>query len=148
MRKGISPLVAAVILIAATMSIAGILTFWATGFVKGRLTSVENTTVETECVAAQFRLYSGTFDNSTSPYTLTLILENQRSIDLTLNNLYLFLPNGDLKEHTLTGTLEGNKLKSFTVTDVDGSFTRGIIKTNCPDVNVEFTISQLTIKSS
>jgi len=146
MRKGISPLVAAVILIAATMSIAGILTFWATGFVKGRLASVENTTVETQCVAAQFRLYSGIFDNSTTPYTLTLILENQRSIDLTLNNVFLFYP--DLKEYTLTGTLEGNKLKQFNVTNVDSGFTIGIIKTTCPDVYVEFTISQITIKSS
>ena len=148
MRKGLSPIVAAVILIAATMSIAGILTFWATGFVKSRLTSVENTTVETSCIAAQFRLYSGTYDNSTSPSTLYLILENQRSIDLTLNNLYLFYPNGDLEEKTLTGTLEGNKLKSFNVTDIKDGFTNGMIKTNCPDVDVDFTFSQLTIKSS
>jgi flagellin-like protein len=146
MKKGISPLVAAVILIAATMSIAGILTFWATGFVKSRLSSVENTTVETSCIAAQFRLYSGTFDNSTTPGTLYLILENQRSIDLTLKNLYLFYPNGNLVEKTLTGTLEGNKLKSFNLTNIDDGFTNGIIKTNCPDTNVEFTISQLTIK--
>ena len=147
MRKGISPLVAAVILIAATMSIAGILTFWATGFVKSRLNATDSNVEDTRCLAAQFRLYSGTFDNSTypSPGYISLILENQRSVDLTLNSVYLFYPNGNLIEKTLTGTLEGNKLKSFNVTDVDDGFISGKIKTNCPDVEVDFTISQLRI---
>jgi len=147
MRKGISPLVAAVILIAATMSIAGILTFWATGFVRERLTSVENTTDESQCIAAQFRLYSGIFDNSTSPGTMYLILENQRSIDLRLTNLYLFYPNGVLRDFPLTENLEGNKLKSFNVTGVDSGFTSGNIKTNCPDVDVDFTLSQISVTS-
>ena len=147
MRKGISPLVAAVILIAATMSIAGILTFWATGFVRERLDVAGNTTDETNCLAAQFRLYSGTFDNSTSPGTLYLILENQRSIDLSLTNLYLFYPNNVLQDITLTETLLGNKLKSITISNVNGGFSGGKIKTNCPDIDVDFTISQLSVTS-
>ncbi len=141
MRRGISPLVAAVILIAATMSIAGILSYWATSFVRTRLISAENATEETTCLAAQFRLYSGTYDSINKE--LILILENQRSIDLELNGLYLFDENDVLTEEPLTGSLEGNRLKSFNITDVS-NFTKGIVKTNCPDVSVEFTYNQVT----
>ncbi len=141
MRKGISPLVAAVILIAATMSIAGILSYWATSFVRTRLTSAENVTEETMCLSAKFRIYSGTYDDNNKE--LILILENQRSIDLELNGLYLFDENDVLTEKSFTGTLEGNRLKSFNLTEVS-NFTKGIVKTDCPDVSVEFTYNQVT----
>jgi len=143
MRKGISPLVAAVILIAATMSIAGILSYWATSFVRTRLTSAENATGDTTCLAAQFRLYSGNYDNVTEE--LILILENQRSIDLELRELYLFYSGNDLRSKTITDNiLLGNRLKSINITEVDDNFERGVVKTNCPDVSVEFTYDQVT----
>ena len=146
MRKGISPLVAAVILIAATMSIAGILTYWATGFVRTRLGTVENATEETTCLYAQFKLYSGIFENSTDPDRLYLILENQRSIDLKLESLYLFYPDGTLDQVSLNETiLEGNALKSINRNVTNKGFETGRIKTNCPDVSVDFSKSQLTL---
>jgi hypothetical protein len=141
MRKGISTLVAAVILIATTMSIAGILSYWATSFVRERLITAENSTGETECLVAQFRLYSGSYDNSTED--LILILENQRDVDLFLNDLYLFY-GSTLETKDLTGQLESNALKSFNITDVTDNFDRGVIKTTCPDVSVEFTYNQVT----
>ncbi len=123
------------------MSIAGILSYWATSFVKTRLTSAENTTEETMCLAAKFRLYSGSYDDQNEE--LILVLENQRSVDLELNGLYLFDENNVLTTETLTGTLEGNRLKSFNLTDVN-NFTKAIVKTKCPDVSVEFTYDQVT----
>ena len=143
MRKGLSPLVAAVILIAATMSIAGILSYWTTGFVKTKLGTAENATEETRCLNAEFKLYSGRFENSTN--TLYLVLENTRSYDLTLADLYLFDANDSLIDPTtsLNEKLEGNSLKALNKT-VDPNFVRAIIKTNCPEVSVEFTYSQVT----
>jgi len=141
MRKGISPLVAAVILIATTMSIAGILSYWATSFVRTRLVETENQTQDTGCLVAQFRLYSGSYNNITKD--LILILENQRSVGLSLRDVYLFY-GAVLDTKTLSGTLEGNALKSFNVTNVNDNFDRGVIKTNCPDISVEFTYSQVT----
>ena len=140
MRKGISPLVAAVILIAATMSIAGILSFWTTGFVKTKLVGTENETEEIRCLNAEFKLYSGKLEGT----KLYLVLENTRSYDLMLTELYIFV-NETLIEptNTLNEELEGNSLKSLNETVVS-DFTRGIIKTNCPDVDVEFTYSQVT----
>lgn len=144
MRKGISPLVAAVILIAATMSIAGILSYWATSFVRTRLTTAENVTEETKCLAAQFRLYSGSYDNTTTPTELIMILENQRSVNLELKDLYLFYPDTRLEIKPINEALEGNRLKSINVTDIEDNFERGVVKTSCPDVSVEFTYNQVT----
>lgn len=141
MRKGISPLVAAVILIAATMSIAGILSYWTTGFVKTRLGGAENATDETRCLSAEFKLYSGSFDNTTD--ILYLVLENTRSYDLTLTDLYLFDASDMLIEPTisLNKELKGNSLLAHNETV--SNFTRGVIKTNCPEVSVDFTYSQV-----
>ena len=141
MRKGISHLVAAVILIATTMSIAGILSYWATSFVRERLVTAENTTGDTECLIAQFRLYSGSYDNVTND--LVLILENQRDVDLSLNDIYLFYGT-TLETKKISGDLESNALKSFNITNVNDNFDRGIIKTTCPDISVEFTYEQVT----
>lgn len=142
MRKGISPLVAAVILIAATMTIAGILSYWASSFVRTTLETGENATELTSCQAAKFRIYSGTYNNATE--SLYLILENQRTVDLQLDKLYLFYPNDVLQSMPLDEALEGNELKPLNVTGVGDGFDRGRISTNCPEINVEFSYSEVT----
>lgn len=140
MRKGISPLVAAVILIAATMSIAGILSFWASGFVKTRLGEAGNVTVESSCLGAEFKLHSGSYDNE----TLTLIVDNIRPVDLVLESLYLFYPDKPMIPKSLNNTiLKGNEIKQIQITDVDTNFTSAKIKTNCPEVYLDFTFSQV-----
>lgn len=141
MRKGISPLVAAVILIASTMMIAAILSFWASSFVKKELSEAENTTTETRCTVAQFRIYSGSYNNASE--VLFLVLENQRSFDLELKDLYLFYSDNLMKPIPLNEKLEGNQLKSINVSDVTNNFNNGVIKTNCPDVSASFTYSQV-----
>ena len=60
-RKGISPLIAAVLLIAFTMAIAGIMATWATTFTRERLAG---STEEAECVGA-LDLSTLTFNNGT-----------------------------------------------------------------------------------
>lgn len=61
MRKGISPLIAAVLLIAFTMAIAGIMASWATTFSSGRLSSAQS---QAECVGA-LDIGSLRFENTT-----------------------------------------------------------------------------------
>lgn len=140
MRKGISPLVAAVILIAATMSIAGILSFWASGFVKSRLGEAGNVTVESGCLGAEFKLHSGSYDNE----TLTLIVDNIRAVDLVLENIYFF-SNGELIEETSLNNmiLKSNEIKQVPVPSAPANFTSAKIKTNCPEVYLDFTFSQV-----
>ncbi len=48
-RKGVSPLIAAVLLIAVTMAIAGVMATWATTFTAGK---VEEANVGAECIGA------------------------------------------------------------------------------------------------
>jgi flagellin-like protein len=81
--KGISPLIASVILIAVTLAIAGILSTWAFQFVGRTQTGI---TTRSEC--------SGAFQFVTDPYysggNLSLSYFNTRS-DLTLENMTLIL---------------------------------------------------------
>ena len=146
MRKGLSPIVAAVILIAATMSLAGILTFWTTGFISNKLNQSSTVNDETNCLGAEFKLRpESRYDNG----TIFFIVENIRAVDLKLENLYLFYPNTDTGVGTVPlNSLELNKgeIKSFKVPDVGNDFTGGKIKTNCPTASLEFTYSNGVIR--
>ncbi|MDI6826238.1 MAG: hypothetical protein QMD36_03530 [Candidatus Aenigmarchaeota archaeon] len=127
-------------LTAVIMSIAGIFTLWGSNLIRQRLNTTENTSIEI-CASASFRFYSGRYDKNNM--NLYLILENQRSIDLKLEKLYLFYPNA-IETFELNKTLEGNILKSFNIPRVRDGFNSGTIKTNCPDVSADFGYSQVT----
>jgi flagellin-like protein len=96
--KGISPLIASVILIAVTLAIAGILSTWAFQFVGRTQTGI---TIRTECIGAlQF-----TVPPSYSAGNLTLSYINTKST-ISLDNLtaiYTFA-NGQVNQ-TALGTL-------------------------------------------
>lgn len=128
-----------VFLAASVMAIAGIFTLWGANLIR-RTLPPENTTGEV-CHGALFRFYSGSYEKDTKK--LILILENQRSVDLRLENLYLVYGE-NVKTFPLNERLEGNMLKTLTVNGVDDGFTSGTVKTNCPDVSLEFSYSQLT----
>ncbi len=74
-RKGISPLIAAVLLIAFTMAIAGIMATWATTFTRERLAG---STEEAECIGA-LDLSTLTFSNG----TISVKIKNLGGINLT-----------------------------------------------------------------
>ena len=56
--KAVSPLVAAVLLIAVTMTIAGMLAYWASGFVRLQTETFSNQSVVSKCNFADFKVYS------------------------------------------------------------------------------------------
>jgi hypothetical protein len=124
------------------MGIAGIFTLWGSNLVSNRLGGAQNATPVTTCQSAVFKFYSGKYDRNTR--NLYLVLENQRSIELKLNKLYLFYPN-NMVSFGLNSTLEGNILKSINMNGVEDGFSSGAIKTNCPDVSVDFSYSQLIV---
>jgi flagellin-like protein len=138
MAKGLSPIVAAVILIAATMSIAGILTFWTTTFVSRKLNESSSVNDETSCLGAEFKLHSASYNNG----ILFLRLDNRRTIDLKLEKLYLFYPDNSMETYPLNSfLLKGNEIKELPTLSVRDGFTKGRINTNCPEVFLEFTYS-------
>lgn len=133
-KLGISPLVAAVLLIAVTMTIAGILAYWATGFVRTSLPDVNET--DAECRMADFSVYSCTFDNSTKK--LSLILENLQDTELTNMRLFFIYANLSVSDAVpLNTTLTAGALKPYAITGVDANFTKIMVKTHCPEISEE-----------
>jgi hypothetical protein len=132
-------IVAAVILIAATMSIAGVLIYWSSSFVQQKLNTTGSMTDETSCLGAEFKIHSASFTNG----TLFLRLDNRRSVDLTLENLYLFYPDNKMETYPLNTKLLGNEIKQLTIPNVTDGFTGGEIKTQCPTIFLDFTYSQV-----
>lgn len=142
-RKGLSPLIAAVILIAATMTIAGILAFWVSSFVQTELKEAEEASItgSAKCLRARFELHSGSLEGN----TLILILDNKKSVDLYLTNLYLIRSDNTVETIPLNETLlKGNEIKRIERSITRTDFLTGEIKTQCPDVSVYFTYDQVT----
>lgn len=88
--KGISPLVATVLLIAATMSIAMILSFWASSFVKSGLPQVNQT--QQACQFSDFAIYQCSY--SLGNQTLDIVLQNLRSNAISGMFTQMFFTNG------------------------------------------------------
>jgi len=129
--RGISPLVAAVLLIAVTMTIAGLLAYWAASFVRASLPETNET--EVQCRFADFSIYSCTYSNR----TVNIILENTQNEELKDITAYFIFPNSTVSDaHNLNESLPGGRLKSYTVTNID-DFSKVSIKTHCPDVGKE-----------
>lgn len=132
MKKGISPLVAAVLLIAATMSIAGILAYWATSYVKTSLPPINET--EIQCRQADFRIYKCSYDIPNQK--INMILENIKGVELKDLKLFVEYPTGDVSSPiSLNETLPGGILKTYVVTSVS-NFSKVIVKTGCPELMV------------
>jgi len=129
------------ILFSLTFTITGILIYWGTNLVSKTLTTAENTTGNTNCPLALFTLYSGSYDKDTK--NLILILENKRSVDLKIDTVYLFYENNVMRTFQVNQILSGNELKSISLTGVDDGFQTGRIKTNCPELSVDFMYSEL-----
>ncbi len=130
------------LLIGVVMGIVGMFSLWGSTLVGKRLGGAENATPVTTCQSAVFKFYSGKYDRSTK--NLYLVLENQRSIELRLDKLYLFYPN-NIVSFEINRTLEGNILKSININNVEDGFASGTIKTNCPNTAADFSYSQLIV---
>jgi flagellin-like protein len=100
-RKGISPLIASVLLIAFTMAIAGIMATWATTFTRQKM---DVSSQDAECIGA-IDLGSVEFDNT----TLSLKIRNVALINLTNVKAYVEYTNkADSKQYAL---------KDYNITD-------------------------------
>lgn len=137
MQKGISPLVAAVLLIAVTMTIAGVLAYWASTFVRGQTDTFANQTVASECNFASFVVEACSYDQANE--RMTFILNNVGSIDLNNVTVFTIYPDNTVNS---TGTGQGlpsATLKSFSVSGVSPGFSTVSIRTHCPIAFVETT---------
>jgi flagellin-like protein len=140
MKKGISPLVASVLLIAATMSIAGILAYWASSFVSKQTDTFENQSITGECNYAGLKIYSCNYNASTRK--LTMILENTRDVTLKELSIFIFYPNSTVSSPiSLNDTLTANQFKSFAIDNID-DFSTLTVKTQCSEISKSSSCSR------
>ena len=107
-RKGISPLVAVIMLIAFTMIVAGILAGWATRFATEQRTMLE------KCVRADIMLRTAVYDTSTG--NLTLMLYNAGTVPIKdFQVLVSYDENGPMIPSTwdIRTTLSANTFETF-----------------------------------
>lgn len=130
--KGLSPLVATVLLIAVTMTIAGLLAYWVSTFVKSGLPEKNQTQTMQECAAASFEIYQQIYNSTTK--NLTLILQNTGGVDLSIQNVTFIYPGGSVDTKSINQKLPSASLKSFVVSGVTANYSEYTIFTTCPGV--------------
>ena len=134
--KAVSPLVAVVLLIAVTMTIAGMMAYWASSFVRSRTALWENQTITSECQFADFKIYQCTYNTSASK--INLLLENLRDVELKELKLYVLYPNDIISSAIpLNTTLTAGSVQAYYISGITQNFTKVIVKTHCPDVSRE-----------
>jgi len=135
--KGISPLIAAVLLIAVTMTIAGVLAYWASTFVQSGLQQSANQTVATECNFGNFVVNACSYNAATSK--MTFILDNIGTVHLSNITVFVVYPDNTLNSTSVAGDLPSGTLRSYSVDAVAGGFSTVRIRTQCPNVDEETT---------
>lgn len=129
--KGISPIVASVLLIAITMTIAAILAYWSSSYVKARLPSAEADT----CNVANFDFYLCRYNATSRIIVFSLV--NRANVEL--NNLTAFINfvnSSTSSGISLNNTLKigAESIKSFSISDISPDFSSILVKTQCPTV--------------
>ena len=107
----------------------------------------ETTTTSFDCSKASFKFIEGSYSLSTSQ--LTMKLENTGDVDLTMEYIFFTYPNDVVMRERISGLIEGRVLerhntRSFLTSQIEDGFLSGRITTNCPNVTVDFTYSDVT----
>lgn len=140
-RKGISPLIAAVLLIAFTMAVAAILTAWVTTFTQETTSEVGGQGQEQiECSFAGLAIYDAVYTGSDD--SLTVAVANTGTRDLSDGvSVVLSFADGTVESTNMTG-LNTGEVSSVTFENLDDNDVSGIsdlaevraASTGCPQV--------------
>jgi flagellin-like protein len=138
--KGISPIVAAVLLIAITMTIAGVLAYWSANFIGKQL---PDTGTETQCKLANFDFLSCKYNSTTGNITFSLV--NRRNVELKNLTAFVNYANGSSSSGAIlnsTLNIGSDAIKSFSVSGISSDFVSIIVKTQCSDVEASNTCTR------
>jgi flagellin-like protein len=125
MGKGISPLVATVLLIAVTMTIAGVLAYWASGFVASSLPT-------SSCAVARFTIQSKSYD--ILDQKMVLFIQNNGPVDLVITNITFGYADGTIDTRNISERLPSASLKSVVLENVTSNYILCSIYSDCPNV--------------
>ena len=132
MQKGISPLVAAVLLIAVTMTIAGVLAYWASTFVRGQTDTFADEPITGECNFGNFLIDACSYDSGNE--RLTFILDNIGTVNLKNITAFVIYSDNTLNATQTNQSIDSGELKSISIDGVSSGYTTVRVRTHCPNV--------------
>jgi len=135
MIKGISPLVATVLLIAVTMTLAGIVAFWGSSFVRTTLPTENQTQVIQACVGGSLKLLQSSYNSTTNVLSLTIYNDGTQKLTLT-NITFIYSDRVDTKEIN-TEISPGQPIVK-NIENVTENYNSFIISTNCPYIYIRY----------
>jgi flagellin-like protein len=124
-RKGISPLVAVIMLIAITLIVSGILATWVTQIAQSQRGKLEY------CMDASVLIQGARYDSGTQ--TLYLYIDNRGNVNLNFTAILTFSDDtAPIKSSTLF-PVEAKKLDTMTITSVPNTLREATIQSDeCP----------------
>ena len=143
--KGISPLIAAVLLIAFTVAIATLIMGWFSSFTRSTTTSISNTTNQAvACSDARVSIMDVYINNGTQ--NANVIIGNIGGSPVSITGLEILntTGNGFSAGFTKIGALNTSQIVTFTITGLGcGScptcFSKAVLTTGCGGVGDVFT---------
>jgi flagellin-like protein len=117
-RKGISPLIAVIMLIAFTMIIAGILATWTTNFAQRQRVQIEF------CSEAGAYIQGGTYDSG----TLNLIIYNNGKVPLSFVGILKYKNGTAVRYPTTLDNVTASSIKTFIMTGVGSDLDQATIQ--------------------
>ena len=156
-RKGISPMVATVLLIAFTVAVGGIVSIWITGFTTTSTESVSEQS-ETELYCAYGGISVSSLNYCSSNSYLSGVIENTNLVDIGNITLQIVFSNATQTQKIYlcqngsscasingsTMALTPRELASFNVTIGGSNYNKIHVYTNCSNVYDDATSSAVT----
>lgn len=137
--KGISPLIAAVLLIAVTMAIAGVLAFWASGFAKSKSQQFSNQTYQIQlCSQADFSIYTNIYNETSKLHKI--ILENKGPVSFKITSVDYIYTNGIERKDINFILATGSQLQELDIANVTPGFVKFRVNTECPNLAIEKSV--------
>lgn len=145
MNKGITPLIASVLLIAFTLVIAGIYSGWITSFTKSTAEDVQKKSeVRVTCSYGGIALSNLKYNTTASNGNLTGTIENTDIITLGDVDIEIFFTNNTRYLSDLNKNLQPGEKDTFNIRINTTTYDKIRVKTNCSNVFDELTSSYVT----
>ncbi len=145
MNKGISPLIASVLLIAFTLAIAGIYSGWINSLIKSTTTEVQQSSeTRVTCSYGGIALSNLKYNTTASNGNITGTIENTDIIALGNIDIEIFFTNATRYVSELNRTLQSGEKDTFKIFINTTTYDKIRVRTNCSNVFDELTSSYVT----
>ena len=130
--KGLSPLIAAVFLIAATMTVAAVLAYWASDLIRPSFSGTNQT--QAMCQSSDFTIYQCAYDKSTGE--IDMLLYNTKSNSVGNLQAFVFDAEGNSGSAIpVNGTIAPALFLHFSIPNVAENFTKVVVSSGtCPNL--------------